>query len=151
MLHDDPNQGYWGLFDTAYQPKKSATYLHNLTTILADGSSSSASSATGATRPTRGGAKAATGASLAYTLPEQPATVHDLLLQKADGTLALVVWDERASGTDDVTVHFASDQRGVQVYDPTTGVAPTQKLARTRDVKLTLSDYPVVVTLPAPR
>src|SRR5262249_45185870 len=36
MLRDDPVQGYWGMFDTGYQPKKSGTYLHNLTTILAD-------------------------------------------------------------------------------------------------------------------
>ena len=35
MLRDDPSQGYWGLFDTSYTPKKSGTYLHNLTTILA--------------------------------------------------------------------------------------------------------------------
>ena len=36
MLRDDPNQGYWGLFETSYAPKTSGTYLHALTTILAD-------------------------------------------------------------------------------------------------------------------
>ncbi len=36
MLRDDTSQGYWGLFDTSYSPKKSGTYLHNLTTVLAD-------------------------------------------------------------------------------------------------------------------
>jgi hypothetical protein len=32
MLRDDPKQGYWGLFDVDYEPKRSAVYLHNLTT-----------------------------------------------------------------------------------------------------------------------
>ena len=35
---------------------------------------------------------------LSYSLPEQPATVHDLLLQKSDGTFQLVVWGERVAG-----------------------------------------------------
>ena len=33
-----------------------------------------------------------------YSIPNQPATVHDLLLQKSDGTFELVLWGERFCG-----------------------------------------------------
>jgi hypothetical protein len=41
MLRDDSVQGYWGLFDTDYEPKRPGTYLHNMTAILADTGSAS--------------------------------------------------------------------------------------------------------------
>jgi hypothetical protein len=129
MLRDDPNQGYWGLFDTSYQPKKSGLYLHNLTTVLAD---------TGARPPGK----------LDYSIASQPATVHDLLLQKQSGTFELVVWDERpTSGSDTVTVNLTMTRASVKVYDPTTGTSPTQTLQNVTSVPLTLGDHPVVVEL----
>ena len=64
-------------------------YLHNLTTILAD---------PGAVE---------TPGRLNYSIDGQPTTVHDLLLQKSDGTFFLVVWDERLKGSDDVIVKLA--------------------------------------------
>lgn len=130
MLRDDPNQGYWGLFDTSYQAKTSGKYLHNLTTILADKSAP------------------ASAGTLAYSIPAQPATVHDLLLQKSDGTFALAVWDERVLGSDSVKVNLGGAHAGVKVYDPTTGTAPTQTLGRVRTLTLTLSDHPVIVAVP---
>ena len=57
------NQGF-GFFAADYQPRKAAIYLHNLTTILADKD---------ATNETFG---------LSYSIPVQPATVHDLLLRQ---------------------------------------------------------------------
>ena len=129
MLRDDPNQGYWGLFDTSYQAKKSGTYLHNLTTVLT-------------------GAEAKTPGKLSYAIAGKPATVHDLLLQKGDGTFALVVWDERPSGgSDDVTVNLTTPRASVRVYDPTTGTSPTRTLAGVSSVGLTLSDHPMVIAL----
>jgi hypothetical protein len=80
MLRDDPVQGYWGLFDTGYAPKASGTYLHNFTTILGD-------------RAGRAPGR------LSYTIASEPATVHDLLLQKSSGALELVVWDEHPGST----------------------------------------------------
>jgi len=76
MLRDDPSQGYWGLFDTSYNPKKSRNLPSQPDDILAS---------TGARTPGK----------LDYSIAGEPATVHDLLLQKGDGTFALVVWDER--------------------------------------------------------
>jgi hypothetical protein len=127
MLRDDPNQGYWGLFDTGYKPKKSGTYLHNLTTILAAPSTK---------RPAQPN----------YSIVSPPPTVHDLLMQKSNGSFDLAVWNEKPSGgSDDVTLSFAAAHPTVDVYDPTTGASPTQSLINVTSVVLTLSDHPVIV------
>ena len=129
MLRDDPVQGYWGLFDTSYNPKTSGTYLHNLTTILAD---------TGAAAPGK----------LDYSIANEPATVHDLLLRKSSGHFELVVWDEKLSGgTDSVTVDLTTSRPTVSVYDPTMGTAAVQTLQTVSSVPLTLSDHPVIVEI----
>ena len=129
MLRDDPTQGYWGLFDTSYNPKTSGTYLHNMTTILAD---------TGSTAPGK----------LDYSVANEPATVHDLLLQKSSGTFELVVWDEKPSGgPDSVTVNLTTSRPTVKVYDPTTGTAPVQTLSKVSSVMLTLGDHPNILEL----
>lgn len=129
MLRDDPVQGYWGLFDTGYQPKKSGTYLHNMTTVLAD----SGQGTTG---------------KLDYSIAGEPATVHDLLLQKGDGTFELLVWDERPSGgSDDVTVNLGKVRPKVKVYDPTMDASPAQTLSDVDSVMVTLSDHPVIIEI----
>jgi hypothetical protein len=130
MLRDDPDQGSWGLFDVTYNPKTSGTYLHNLTAILAD-----------AGRVTAPG-------KIDYVVVGEPATVHDLLLQKSTGVFELVVWDERPSGgSDNVTVDLTSSRASVTVYDPTTGTVPSQTLENVSSVALTLSDHPMVIEL----
>lgn len=126
MLHDDSNQGYWGFFHTDYSPKLSGTYLHNLTTILAD---------TGSATP----------GALNYSIPSEPATVHDLLIQKSNGQFELAVWSEKATGTNSVTVNLGQTFATVKVYDPTVGTSPTQTLSNVSSVSLTLSDHPVIL------
>jgi hypothetical protein len=130
MLRDagGSDAGY-GIVERDYRPKKSATYLHNLTTILADA----------------GAGKAGT---LGYAIANPPATVHDLLLQKGDGTFELIVWNERASGSDRVNVELTDVQPSVKLYDPTTGLSPIQDLSNVRTIALTLSDHPVVIEIP---
>jgi hypothetical protein len=129
MLRDDPNQGYWGLFDTNYNPKTSGTYLHNMTTILSD---------IGPTTPGR----------LNYSIATQPVTVHDLLIQKSSGRFELAVWNERPSGgSDTITVGLGAVRSTVNVYDPTTGTTPTQTLKNVVSVQLTLTDHPVIIEL----
>jgi hypothetical protein len=129
MLRDDPVQGYWGLFDTSYQPKTSGTYLHNLTTILAD---------TGTRSP----------GLLDYTIAAEPSTVHDLLLQKSDGTFDLVVWDEHpGGGSDAIVVDLQTPRAAVNVYDPTTGTSPIQSMTSVSSVPLTLTDHPVILAI----
>ncbi len=74
---DESGNQAFGFFRPDYSPRKAAIYLHNLTTILADKGSSAESG------------------QLDFTIPDQPITVHDLLLRRSDGTFQLVVWGER--------------------------------------------------------
>jgi uncharacterized protein YjdB len=127
MLRDDPNQGYWGFFNTDYSPKISATYLHNLTTVLADN-----------------GAISAPG-QINYSIANQPSTVHDLLLQKSNGTYELVVWGEQVSGSNQVTVQLGADYDTVKVYDITTGTAPVQTYSTVNAVTIPVNDHAMII------
>jgi hypothetical protein len=137
MLRDSTSQGAWGLVHNDYSNKASASYLHNLTTLLADKSSASFTPAT-----------------LDYTIPNQPATVHDLLMQKSNGVFELAIWAERANGADNVTLNLgggaAATYGSAKVYDPTTGTAPIQTLANVNSLPLTLSDHPLIIEIEAP-
>lgn len=132
MLHDSSTQGDWGLFHADWSPKWSARYLRNLTTILAD-----SIDATPAT------------SSLEYTIPDAGFTVHDLLLQKSDGSFWLAVWDDRPVGeaTDNVTVTLANPVQTAAVYDPVTGPDAARTISNTASVQLTLSDHPQIIQL----
>jgi hypothetical protein len=130
MLRDDPGQGAWGLFHTDYAAKRSATCLHNLTTILADKSSS-------------------TPGALAYSVPDEPATVHDLLLQKSNGAFELAVWGEKAIGSANITVNLGASFATVRVYDPTVGTAAVRTLSDVASVPLRLSDHPAIIEIPS--
>jgi hypothetical protein len=130
LLRDRVDEGgnqKFGFYRPDYTPRKAAVYLHNLTTILAD----------------RGILRKP--GSLDYSIPEEPATVHDLLLQRSDGAFELVVWGERVKGSDDVSVDLGSTRASVNVYDPTLGNSPTQTLANVRAVPLSLSDHPWII------
>ena len=118
-----------GIFHTNNTPKLAATYIHNLTTILADNSSF-------------------TPGALNYSIPSEPATVHDLLLQKSNGTFYLAVWDERSTGImDPVTVNLGGTHASVTVYDPTTGTTAVRTLSNVSSVGLTLSDHPLILAI----
>jgi hypothetical protein len=92
---DEAGNQTFGFYRPDYSPRPAAVCLHNLTTILAD---------RGSDRP---------GGVLPYSIPNRPATVHDLLLQKSDGTFELVLWGERfTGGSDDVTVNLGRRMRG---------------------------------------
>jgi hypothetical protein len=129
MLRDSKGQGYWGLIGNDYTNKPSATYLHNLTTILADKSSSFAPG------------------KVNYAIPNKPATVHDLLMQKSTGPFELAVWAEQAKGITDVTVQLGAAYASVKVYDPTVGVMPIKTLENVSSVPLTLSDHAFIVEM----
>jgi hypothetical protein len=122
------NQTY-GLFQPDYRPRKAAIYLHNLTTILAD----------------RG--KVARPGALPFTIKDQPATVHDLLLQNSDGSFRLVLWGERASGQDQITVDLGDRRVSATFYDPTRGIAAMGTLANTSKINVTLGNHPVVIAI----
>lgn len=120
-------EGNQGLFHKNWSPKRAATYIHNLTSILADKSP--------LPRP----------AKLAYSIARQPPTVHDLLLRKSSGPFELVVWGEQTEGKNDVVVHFGAKHSKVNVYDVTQGTTPVQTLANVTDVRLSVSDHALII------
>jgi len=123
------NQSY-GAFRKDYTPRKSAVALHNMTTILADTTSIK------------------TPGKLAYSIPSQPETVHDLLLQKSDGTFELVVWDEKfTGGSDEVKVNLGAKFASVKVFDPTVSADAAKTLENVDVVPLTLSNHPMIIEL----
>jgi hypothetical protein len=129
MLRDDPGQGSWGLFHVDWTPKRSAVCLHNLTTILAD----------------NGPSKLIPMHILRYEIADEPATVHDLLLQKRNGQFELAVWGENAKGSNNVTVTLPGGISTVNIYDPTIGTSPVQTLKNADKVSLTLSNHPMII------
>ena len=132
ILRDRTDEGgnqKFGFYTPDYKPRKAALYLHNLTTILADKGS------------------LAKPAKLDYSIPNQPATVHDMLLENSDGTFQLVVWGERLKGEDRVTVDLGENQASVKVYDPTVGTEPVQVHTGVKSLSLKLSDHPLILAI----
>jgi hypothetical protein len=132
LLRDRTDEGgnqSFGFFKPDYTPRKAAVYLHNLTTILGDHSTLG--------KPGQ----------LDYSIPEEPATVHDLLLQNSDGTFQLLVWGERLKGADQVTVRLGGTHASVKVFDPIVGTEPVQALSGIASLDLTLSDHPLVIAI----
>lgn len=119
------NQGLYTANPTR-AAKPAATYIHNLTTILADTLDFAAGK-------------------LNYSIPSQPSTVHDLLLQKASGRFYLVIWGESVSGSNTITVNLGQSFNSVNVYDTTVGTSPTATNTNVSSVSLTVSDHALIV------
>ncbi|BDI29500.1 hypothetical protein CCAX7_15510 [Capsulimonas corticalis] len=130
---DEAGNQQFGFYKPDYSPRKAAVYLHNLTAILADNGA--------ARKPGK----------LGYAIPDEPATVHDLLLQKSGGAWELIVWGEQIEGASSVTVHLGGVYGLVKVYDPTVGADPVLTYHQINAVPLTLSDHPLIVEIPASR
>jgi len=128
---DEAGNQQFGYYKPDYSPRLAAVYLHNLTTILADSDLLS--------QP----------GSLNYSIPEEPATVHDLLLQKSNGTFDLVVWGEQLSGTNSVTVNLGQTCTSIRVYDPTVGVTPVETRQNVNSLTLPMSNHPLIIAIPA--
>ncbi|MBI5832343.1 MAG: glycosyl hydrolase [Armatimonadetes bacterium] len=125
---DEEGNQTFGFYAPDYTPRLAAHYLHNLTTVLADPDPH------------------AWPDSVDCRLLDPPETVHDLLLQKGDGTVCLVVWGERFGGDEDVvTLELGRRATALRVYDPTVGTEPVRELVDAERVELTLSDHPLVL------
>ncbi len=121
--------GHQGLFHTNWTPKLAATYIHNLTTILADD------------KPL------VSPGHLEYQIINQPSTVHDLLLQSSSRVFELVVWGEQVAGEKSITVNLGSARTKVAIYDTTVGVTAIQVLTNTANVPLTISDHALILEI----
>ncbi|HWF47325.1 MAG TPA: hypothetical protein VG168_09985 [Bryobacteraceae bacterium] len=121
--------GHQGLFHENWTPKLAATYIHNLTTILADDG------------------PLATSGHLEYQILGQHSTVHDLLLQKSGGAFELVVWGEQIAGTNKITVNLERTRKQVAIYDTTAGTAPIEVLTDTSNFPVMISDHALIIEI----
>lgn len=126
MRDGEGGVGYQGLYDGA-NPKPAATYLHNLTSILADRSVINKLG------------------SVSFSIKDTSKTVHSLLLQKSDGQFDLVVWDERVQGYNKVTIQFCSLKKAIEIFDIKVGVHPVERLKNVHAVTLKLSNHAVIL------
>jgi hypothetical protein len=86
---------------------------------------------------------------LNYSIANQPATAHDLLLRKNDGTFVLVVWNEQVKSSASFSVEFGATLHKIAIYDPTEGTSAVKTLQDASAVPLTLSNHPVVIEIKA--
>jgi len=128
---DEAGNQSFGFYKTDYTPRLAASYLHNLTWILADKRSIAS--------PGR----------LTYSILQQPPTVHDLLLQKSDSTFDLVVWGEQLNGSSSVTVTLQDTIGPATLFDPIMGTNGVGNFSPTTPVSLTLSNHPVILEIHA--
>jgi hypothetical protein len=117
----DDSTGTWGFFNSSYGAKNAATYLHNLTTFLADTASF-------------------TPGSLNYSISGEPSTVHDLLLQKSNGHFELIIWDDRLAGASAENVSISlGGTHTVTEFDVVSGA--TTSLGAVSSVTISTTDH----------
>src|SRR6267378_1268089 len=121
--------GNQGLFHQDWTPKLAATYIHNLTSILADN------------------VPVASPGKLDYSFANASSTVHDLLLQKSSGVFEVVVWGEQVTGANNITVNLGGTYAKVSIYDTTVGTTPIQILTDVTSVPLTVSDHAMILEI----
>ena len=127
--YDESGNQQYGFYKSDYSPRKSAVYLHNLTTILADSKPGSFMK------------------KLGYSIPNKPETTQDLLLQKDNGQFELVVWGEKVNENDNIRVNLGKKFHAVRIYDPTIGTSATKTLANVKSIELTVSHHPLIIEL----
>lgn len=144
----DPNnknrEMHFGMFNYAREKKPLAVAMHNMTTILTD---------TGATR------KTFVTTAMTINLDALPKQVRRLVIQKADGTRMLALWQDvtmwdRATGTaitiNPVTVNIPvpAGLKPTGFYDLTKGTTSVQTFVKTaKTVSISVPDYPVFLEL----
>ena len=128
---NEPDHEKFAFYTLDYKPKQAAHYMHNFTTILAD------------PKPIK-----ALGY-IAYEIPNQPSTTHDLLLQKGNGKYMLVIWGEcfGSGSSEHIIVRFGKKIKNLSVYDPTIGVNSIQNHKNISTLALEMSDHPIILAL----
>ena len=123
----DDGDGAFGFYHADYRtPRLAAHRMHRFTSILRDE----------APHQTRG--------RLAYSHTGSPC-IHDLLLQKADGTLWLILWGERVEGEEPVTLTL-DRKRKITEYDPTVDTQPRRTL-QGKSLDLMMAQSPIILKL----
>lgn len=133
----------FGLFNGDGSPKTSGAAVHNMTTILAD---------TG-TNPS--GFQVA---AVPFVVTGLPSGGSKMLLQKANGTYELLLWNGNATifngtsnevtpATTSVNIAFGSSQTTVKIYDPITGSSATSTSSNVSSITVPLAADPKIVEI----
>ncbi len=131
LLRDREDEGgnqQFGFFRADYTPRKAAVYLRNLMGILNDNG------------------RRQTYEKFDYSIEMKPDTVHDLLLQKSDGTFQLVLWAERLGGEENIEVKLGKVASMVKIHDTAIGAKEIRSLKDVDRFGVVLSDRPVVIS-----
>jgi len=127
---DETGNQTFGFYKPDYTPRLSAFYLHNLTTVLADNKS------------------VASPVQLKYEIPNKPITVHDLLLQKSNGVLELVVWGEQfLGGTNDIKINFDKTFKIVRIFNPIVGTDAVETYNNVNSISLSMTNHPYILEI----
>ena len=127
-VDENGNQTY-GMFRPDNSPRLAADYMHNMTTILRDFG------------------KICETTELKYEIKNQPETVHDMVLQKANGKYYLIIWGERfTGGKDEITINF-DKAINANIYDITAGTNPIEIINNKNSISLTMTDHAVIIEL----
>jgi hypothetical protein len=118
-----------GLYHKDWTPKVAARYIHNLTTVISNKEIT------------------VTPGKLRYAIPEEPITVHDMLIQKTKTLFDIIIWGERILGEDKIALDFDSVHPKIDLYDLTIATSPIQTFKNINRVDLTVSDHALVVEI----
>jgi hypothetical protein len=136
-------ESHFGLYNWDGTPKLAATAIHNFTTILTDGSTSS---------------NFATG-TLDYSIQGVPQWGGQMLYQEGNGAKDIVVWAEPdiwnestntpiTAPNTPITIDLAT-AANVTIYDPMKGTTPVQSLGVTSHITFNVTDHPLIVEVKA--
>lgn len=109
------------------KPKLAATYIHNLTSLL------------------NGKSGEPTAQARDISISTDSPNIHALNFSKPNGAKVLVVWGERASGTDAALLKFGKPTN-TTVYDVTIGTQPVSQANNVTEQCLSLADHALVIS-----
>lgn len=133
----------FGIFSKTGTPRTTATYLHNLTSIMDDSGLQAATFSPGI---------------LKFFLSGMPSTGIYQLFQKSDGHFQLVIWNNVANynlvtqqaipvAPVNVTVSLETTKADMKVFNPTIGVYAINQTTDATDITVSLADYPMIIDI----
>jgi hypothetical protein len=128
MFNNNTGDNGYGMLNASGRPNLLGQYIHNLTSILADNSSTF------------------TAGRVNYSFSGMPSTGYEILMQKSNGKYDLVIWGEAfASETPSMITVNLDRTYSVKVYDITRRPTPLRELGEVASVRLVLTDHAMVV------
>ena len=133
----------FGIFSKTGTPRATATYLHNLTTIMADSGVNAATFSPG---------------NLKFSLSNMPSTAKYKLFQKSDGHFQLAIWNNVENynlntqqpitiASVNVTISLDNTKANVQIFNPTVSSLATNTSYDTTSITVKLVDYPLLIDI----